>query len=144
MEQILNLDVIKRQLDNSEIYYDTDNDSLYQSTYLGSVFNIMPSGKYYMLFACSNVTEDEAEEDERYNAQMEDELRTINAYLISGEGDPTDILINRTYAILDEIPTCDIDKYCSIEFIEVTEDNQFALFKCKHHEYKIKITLENI
>lgn len=109
-EQILNLDVIKKQLDNSKIYYDSMNDSLYQSTYLGSVFNIMPSGKYYLPFACSNVTEEEAEEDERYNTQMEDELRTINAYLVSGEGDPTDILINRNYATLEEIPTCDIDK----------------------------------
>jgi hypothetical protein len=32
-----------------------DPDCEQQSIYLGSVFNIMPSGKYYMPFACSNV-----------------------------------------------------------------------------------------
>ena len=43
------------QLDNWYDYESMDSDSTLESVFLGTVFNIMPSGKYYMPFACSNV-----------------------------------------------------------------------------------------
>jgi hypothetical protein len=143
MEDILKLEVVKKELDEGEIFYDRDNDTLYQSYYLGTVFNIMPSGKYYMPWACSNVTEEEAQKDEDFREKMEEELETINAYLTCGEGDPCDMIVNRPYANLMESVDCSYDKWCSLEFKEIVDedDKKFALFECKHDKYRVEINL---
>lgn len=39
-----------------EIRYDRDSDGWYGRDFLGSIFNLTPSGKFYTPFACSNVT----------------------------------------------------------------------------------------
>ena len=43
-----------QQIENEEPYKDIDGNTL-KSVFIGTCFNIMPSGKYYMPFACSNV-----------------------------------------------------------------------------------------
>lgn len=108
--------------------HDEENDQWFVQLYYGTVFNIMPSGKYYVPFACSNVEicevcaaaravpctkenpciqpeEDrdfpevevhcEACLDAQWHEQAERELDTINAFIVSGEGDPTDLFIQR-------------------------------------------------
>lgn len=92
---IFDLDVIKRELDQADIYDDPFNDCKIQSFYFTTVFSFYPSGKYYMPWACSNVTEEEAEMDEMWREKAEEELATIDAYMFSGEGDPCDIFIGR-------------------------------------------------
>ena len=41
-------------IENEEPYKDMDGNTL-KSVFIGTCFNIMPSGKYYMPYACSNV-----------------------------------------------------------------------------------------
>ncbi|MDD4429685.1 MAG: hypothetical protein PHG64_15030, partial [Paludibacter sp.] len=43
-----------KKIDSEESYKDMDGNTL-KSVFIGTCFNIMPSGKYYMPFACSNV-----------------------------------------------------------------------------------------
>lgn len=59
--------------------------------YLGSVFSVMPSGKYYTAWACSNATEREAERDERYMEALEKVARKYGGWIEPGEGDPCDL-----------------------------------------------------
>jgi hypothetical protein len=70
-----------------------DSDGYYMQEYLGSVMSLMPSGKYYTAWANSNVTEKEAERDERERERMESAANEVGAWLESGEGDPTDIFL---------------------------------------------------
>jgi len=63
--------------------------------YVGSVRDLTPSGKYYMPWACSNVTEEEAEEDEEWWNEFENELTKYGAWAETYEGDPLDVLVVR-------------------------------------------------
>jgi hypothetical protein len=52
-----NLAAIRAELDRSDWEDDFENPgSQVRQTYLGTVFNLTPSGKYYLPFACSNVS----------------------------------------------------------------------------------------
>jgi hypothetical protein len=64
--------------------------------YLGSCFSIMPSGKYYMPWACSNVTEAEALQDELYSEALDQVAEEYDMFVFGGEGDPTDIFAGYT------------------------------------------------
>jgi len=87
---IFNLDILKAALIAADETEDIDGNTVKQ-VFLGTVSGLLPSGKYYTPFACSNVTEEEALEDEEWYAKAESELDTIGAYLVSGEGNPCDI-----------------------------------------------------
>lgn len=66
-----------------------------RSIFLGTVFALTPSGKYYMPFACSNVTEEEANEDREWWNVVDEELEKRELYAEGGEGCPTDIHVGR-------------------------------------------------
>lgn len=56
METGLDFDAIRREMDREEWSEREDGeDGQTRSVYLGSVFSLTPSGKYYLPFACSNV-----------------------------------------------------------------------------------------
>lgn len=61
--------------------------------YLGTVFSLYPSGKYYQPFACGNVSETEAEWDSNWFETLEKHLNKYDAWIESGEGDPCDLHI---------------------------------------------------
>ena len=78
-------------------------------TYLGSVFTIMPSGKYYMPFACGNLDpcphckghgcavcngcgSREAARDEDFREALEAVAAQHGGFVTAGEGSATDIL----------------------------------------------------
>jgi hypothetical protein len=67
-----------------------DHDQMVKHVYLGKVYNLNPSGKYYMPW-CSNVTEREARKDAIWQERLEKELASIGAFPASGEGDSTDL-----------------------------------------------------
>ncbi|MFA7211784.1 MAG: hypothetical protein WC110_10105 [Bacteroidales bacterium] len=92
---IFDLDYIEKQLAEAEPYTSPGADDPVRSVFVGTVFSLYPSRKYYVPFACSNVSEVEAEEDEAWRAQAEAELDTIDAWLESGEGDPCDLFVTR-------------------------------------------------
>ncbi len=83
-------DNIKKEVEESEPNRD-DYGNLIKSAYLGSCFNIMPSGKYYTPWANSNVTEEEAKQDEEFLEQLEAEANKHGLFIFAGEGDPTDM-----------------------------------------------------
>ena len=86
----------------------TDDGEIILSDFLGTVFSIMPSGKYYMPWACSNVNpcprckgegcdfcgslgSREAHEDELMNEALEHYANKRGGWVESGEGDPCDL-----------------------------------------------------
>ena len=54
MKEIFDLEVLSKELEASEVFEDEEGNR-YQSIYLGSVYSVMPSGKFYMPFAHSNL-----------------------------------------------------------------------------------------
>lgn len=56
---------------------------------LGTVFSLTPSGKYYMPW-CSNFTEEEAEEDERWYTALDMVALEMGGWIEHGD-DPCDI-----------------------------------------------------
>lgn len=73
--------------------------------YLGSVFTLAPSGKYYMPW-CSNFTEREAHRDEMFFEALEHVAYQHGGSISSGEGDPCDIYfllsVEQPAEVLDE------------------------------------------
>ena len=53
--KIFDLKVVEKKLKEEIPQHDEENDLWFASYYLGSILNILPSGKYYVPFACSNV-----------------------------------------------------------------------------------------
>jgi hypothetical protein len=72
-------------------YFDESSAKYIGCSFLGSVMVLTPSGKFYTPWACSNVTEDEAHEDEDYWEALERIAADHDGWIESGEGDPTDI-----------------------------------------------------
>lgn len=64
----------------------------YGSVYLGTVMSIMPSGKYWTCWACSNVTEKEELADEAYNDILNECAEAAGGWIESGlNGDLCDL-----------------------------------------------------
>ena len=84
-------EIKQNAIDNCENPYEDDSSQLKGSCYLGTVFSIMPSGKFYMPWACSNVTENEAEQDEIFMDRLESIASIYDLSIESGEGDPCDL-----------------------------------------------------
>lgn len=73
--------------------YVTDDGTVVKEICLGAVFYLTPSGKYYMPWACSNITEEEAEKDAEWFETLDEEAEKHNMYITSGIGDPCDIML---------------------------------------------------
>jgi hypothetical protein len=99
-EGIFDLDAITSDLESSDIFQN-ENGSFVQSVYIGRAFNFYPSEKYYAPWS-SGVEPFEAECDEVYRDLAEIELDGIGAYLTCGDGDPTDLYVERVF---------DVDEY---------------------------------
>lgn len=84
-DDLLDIDLIRQ-----EAYPDEEGIARY---YLGTVFSLTPSGKYYMPWACSNVTDKEAEADSDWWDALDSYLEKFNMWSESGEGDPCDIFV---------------------------------------------------
>jgi len=87
----LNIEAVRTELDKAEWEPTEDGDGRTRRVFLGTVFALKPSGKYYTSFACSNVTEEEARQDEDWTEKTEAALEGIGASLEHGEGDPCDL-----------------------------------------------------
>ena len=93
-EAIFNLENLKAELEQAPWESDPCNpDMESRQVYLGTCFDLVPSGKYYTPFACSNVTEAEALKDEEWYEKADRELDAIGASIVSGEGDPCDLFV---------------------------------------------------
>jgi len=84
----------------SNVYIDMAmnlDDSLLASSFLGTVFSIMPSGKYWTWWASSNVDDEEMKADADYLEALEEEAGELGLFIFNGEGDPCDMFAGRTY-----------------------------------------------
>ena len=72
-------------------HYDPDVEDDICSIFLGTVFALTPSGKYYMPWACSNVTDEEAAKDEAWYEALDAVVESYGGWIESGEGDPCDL-----------------------------------------------------
>lgn len=108
----LDLEKIVKELEDEGTIEEIDGRT-FKSIYIGKVFDIYPSGKYYTPFAASNLEpcpicegsgqyngeceycggygSREALLDEIFHDKLEEELEKYGITLTSGEGDPTDV-----------------------------------------------------
>lgn len=78
--------------------YDRDADGYVGTAFIGTVFSLTPSGKYYTPYAHSNVTEAEAEQDEIWFECLEEVCDEFDVGVINGEGDPCDMFITKYFS----------------------------------------------
>jgi len=71
-----------------------DGDGHVGSYYLGTVFALTPSGKFYMPWT-TNQTADDVERDSRWYEALEQVATKHEGWTESGEGDPTDMYFMR-------------------------------------------------
>lgn len=101
METGLDAEAIRKEMDGED-WHDTEPGRQERHVFLGTVFALTPSGKYYMPWACSNVTEEEANQDEEWREAVEEELAKHGMFLTSGEGDPCDLFAGESRDVEDE------------------------------------------
>ncbi len=69
----------------------------YGRCFLGTVMALYPSGKYYVAWACNNVTAGEVEKDGAYRDAMEAEAEKHGGWIENGDGDPCDLFFALPY-----------------------------------------------
>lgn len=82
-------DAVRKEMEREE-WQRVEPDREERLVFLGTVFRLFPSGKYYMPWS-TNVTEDEAKKDEEYRELLEEEAEEHGFFVTAGEGDPCDI-----------------------------------------------------
>lgn len=87
----IDFDQVSRALKNAD--WETDEYGKVRRVFIGTVFSLFPSGKYYTPFACSNVTEEEAALDEDWRELVNIECHKRGWVFENGEGDPCDCFI---------------------------------------------------
>ena len=87
------MDGLKRYHDYHDIRSDEDGNMI-ESYYVGTLFNIMPSGKYYMPWT-SNQTWSDIVKDTYFSEKLEEKLDDLSMWLESGEGCSTDLFVCR-------------------------------------------------
>lgn len=66
-------------------------------SFLGTVFQIMPSGKYWTFWACGNMDQREMIKDTAFSKALENVAQKNGYWIESGEDDPCDIFICKSY-----------------------------------------------
>jgi len=82
---------LKKDLEKAE-YVNENDGNPYSSLYIGTVFEIMPSGKYWM-FWTTNQSYFDMIRDSLYREIMEEIAEENNMWIENGEGDPCDLFI---------------------------------------------------
>ena len=88
-----NWDEIEKALNEAEPFVNEYGDVV-RMVYVGTVFSLTPSGKYYMPWT-SNQTQEDIEADSAWWEKVEAEAEERGLFFASGEGDPCDIFIGR-------------------------------------------------
>lgn len=80
MDTGINWDAVRRQMDAAE-WEQGEDGCEFRAVWLGTALGLTPSGKIYTPFACSNVTEAEAEADEEWRERLEAEAEERGMYI---------------------------------------------------------------
>lgn len=86
----IDFEKLKQEIEKQEEFVDEDGNKR-KEYFLGSVFYLTPSGKYYTFWACSNVSDEEIEKDQEWWDKLESEAEKHNIYITCG-ADPCDVL----------------------------------------------------
>ena len=144
--KILNPKEIRTEILNAE-WHPIDEWTIERSAFLGTVFSLYPSGKYYTPFACSNIEpctrckgdgsigkeecptchgvgSEEAYKDEQFREQLELEASEMGLYVREGEGDPCDIFIAQGMDVLAEC------EHCSSTHTEWLQGTEIECYDC--------------
>ena len=70
--------------------------------FLGTVFSLVPSGKFWTVWANSNVDDDEMTRDSVWMEMLEEVAAEHGMYAFNGEGDPCDLFLGVSYATKTE------------------------------------------
>jgi len=109
IETGIDWDYVKQEIEKMEPY-EPEPGVKVKSLFIGTVFNLTPSGKYYTFWACSNLEpcpvcdgkgceycgdlgSREAYLDQIFWEKLEKEAEEHGFYVTSSEGDPCDILV---------------------------------------------------
>ncbi|RLD19305.1 MAG: hypothetical protein DRI33_03245 [Caldiserica bacterium] len=82
----IDIERLKKEFKNKAETCIAEDGSSYKIMYVGSVYYITPSGKYYTPWACSNVTPKEIIKDELFFEALEEVLEKNDLHLYM-EGD---------------------------------------------------------
>lgn len=110
MELKLDFEVIRKELEVQKWEtYPYCAEQKFRSVYIGTVFSLLPSGKYYTCFANSNVSEEDAQRDEKWYELVDLKLSEFDAYIQHGDGDPCDLFVEQiTSNFVDPGPNWDL------------------------------------
>lgn len=94
IKESFDFEAIKAECEqNKELDYE---DQLVGLSFIGTVFSLMPSGKYYA-FWTSNQTETDELQDSCYYDALESVFSDYGMFITSGEGDPCDLFAGMTF-----------------------------------------------
>jgi len=85
-----NYDVIKSLVEAEEWgpdFFGGEKDTESRQIFLGSIYSLYPSGKFYTPWAHSNVSEEEAIADEKWREEVDNRLSDIGLCLIFDNDD---------------------------------------------------------
>ena len=102
-------DRVQAALDSEGQEYTDECGNRIKSLFLGSVFSLTPSGKYYTPFAAGNVEPEEAEADQAWFAAVDQEASQHGLSVQSAEGNPSDLLVVKVLET-DANPSCERGK----------------------------------
>ncbi|MDD5059461.1 MAG: hypothetical protein WC516_09970 [Patescibacteria group bacterium] len=88
---------IAEKINQEEIVRDENGEGYVRRNYLGSVFSIFPSGKFYMPWT-SNQTHRDVFKDEIFREVLESALEYEDMSLENGDGDPCDLFAVKYYS----------------------------------------------
>ena len=125
---------VKEEMEENGGYIERDGE-IYRQIFLGTVFNLTPSGKYYTFWACGNLElcplcegegcdfcgnlgSREALLDQIFWEKLEHEAEEHGYYITSGEGDPCDVLIGQYVGDMGW-------EYCPREDCQYYEDDPY-------------------
>lgn len=122
-------DTIKSELESCEYIeneYELEkgyDDYPISTIYIGSVFSVMPSGKYWTFFACGNMYPDEMLKDEIFMEVLEDTLSNKGMFISGSDSDACDMFFG-----MEVIKDC--EKCGSVMSFSVDE-NEFICDICE-------------
>jgi hypothetical protein len=81
-------------LDHAELSEDFEG-NLIQEICIANILDIVPSGKYWTIWANSNVTDEEMQQDAEYMDKLMAEAESHGLYIHEGECDGLDVIAGR-------------------------------------------------
>lgn len=82
--------LVEEAKDNPQESYDCDG-RMFGYAFLGTVFSLTPSGKYYTPWANSNASDNHAARDECWREALDKIAEEFGGWIENGEDDPCDI-----------------------------------------------------